>query len=69
MMRNLLIICVAMLSFVSCDKTDECKEGNNDGRACTLDYSPVCGCNNKTYSNACAAEAVGITEYTQGECQ
>jgi hypothetical protein len=28
----------------------------------------VCGCNEKTYSNACIAECHGITQYTPGEC-
>jgi hypothetical protein len=33
-----------------------------------LQYDPVCGCNNKTYGNACAAECSGIKKYTKGEC-
>ncbi len=28
--------------------------------SCTLDYSPVCGVNGQTYSNACTAKATGI---------
>jgi len=46
----------------------DCVEKPNNGRACTLQYDPVCGCNDKTYSNACAAESVGILRYRQGEC-
>jgi hypothetical protein len=34
-----------------------------------MEYNPVCGCNNKTYGNACAAECAGITEYTKGPCK
>ena len=37
--------------------------------ACTKDYRPVCGCNNKTYSNPCVASSYGISEFTYGECK
>lgn len=36
--------------------------------ACVEIYAPVCGCNNRTYSNNCEAEAWGIDDYSQGEC-
>jgi hypothetical protein len=31
-------------------------------------YMPVCGCNNKTYSNTCVAQSAGILQWTDGEC-
>eukprot|EP00899_Mesostigma_viride_P029515 jgi/Mesvir1/9749/Mv12211-RA.2 len=36
---------------------------------CTADYSPFCGCDGVTYSNACEAAGAGINVATRGECQ
>jgi heat shock protein HslJ len=45
-----------------------CTEKAASDRACITLYDPVCGCNNKTYGNACEAEARGIFMYIKGEC-
>ncbi len=36
---------------------------------CTKDYRPVCGCDGKTYSNACMAAVEGINVLHKGLCK
>lgn len=60
-----------------CDFTPEAMCGSLDHggtctkkpELCTLIYSPVCGCDDKTYASDCSAHAAGVSVQHQGECK
>ena len=37
--------------------------------ACTLQFDPVCGCDQRQYSNECFAVVGGILKWDRGPCQ
>ena len=39
------------------------------GGRCPLDWDPVCGCDGRTYSNECFADAAGVSIRHWGECK
>lgn len=59
---------VLLSTGASCSK-EICEENPKNDCICTEQYLPVCGCNHKTYSNACKAECAGITSYVSGACE
>ena len=64
----------------NCKSSEYCKKstgtcgGNGTGKCtvkpqmCAYNYSPVCGCDDWTYGNACEAESAGENVDFKGEC-
>jgi hypothetical protein len=53
-----------------CEDMAEGNSGVCDERpvVCTREFYPVCGCDRKSYGNACTAEAMGVSILHEGTC-
>lgn len=60
-----MITAIALLTLTNCNK--KCEELFQEGCVTTQDYTPVCGCNGKTYANKSYAECAGL-DYSEGKC-